>query len=75
MGASCPFSFLISYGNVNVVNPISMSVPKPLCITLIGAGTIGLSFAALHLGQEEVEVIIYDTRPDIESYVYDTLPG
>ena len=53
-----------------------MSVAKPLRITLIGAGTIGLSFAALHLGQQDnVEVIIYDTRPDIESYIYDTLPG
>lgn len=53
-----------------------MSAEKPIRITLIGAGTIGLSFAALHLTkQENSEVIIYDTRPDIESYVASTLPG
>ncbi|PSS16495.1 hypothetical protein M430DRAFT_42513 [Amorphotheca resinae ATCC 22711] len=45
-------------------------------ITLIGAGTIGLSFAALHLGTlEEAELVIYDTRPDIERYIHETLPG
>jgi malate/lactate dehydrogenase len=53
-----------------------MSAAKPVRITLIGAGTIGLSFAALHLTQQEKsEVIIFDTRPDIESYVTSTLPG
>jgi len=53
-----------------------MSAGKPIRITLIGAGTIGLSFAALHLKQKaKAEVIIYDTRPDIESYVTSTLPG
>jgi glycine/D-amino acid oxidase-like deaminating enzyme len=45
-------------------------------ITIIGAGTIGLSFAALHLSQRpNAEVTIYDTRPELESYVYDNLSG
>jgi 3-hydroxyacyl-CoA dehydrogenase len=49
---------------------------ETLRITLIGAGTIGLSFAALHLNQaDDVEVVVFDTRPDIEKYIYDTLPG
>lgn len=45
-------------------------------VTIIGAGTIGLSFAALHLSQRpNAEVTIYDTRPELEAYVYDNLPG
>jgi len=53
-----------------------MFTEKPIRITLIRAGTIGLSFAALHLTQTaKAEVIIYDTRPDIESYITSTLPG
>ena len=57
-----------------------MSQSTPLNITLIGAGTIGLSFAALHLahasrpGSNPLHLTIYDTRPDIESYVTQTLP-
>ena len=47
-------------------------------VTLIGAGTIGLSFAALHLlhsaESRSIEVTIYDTRHDIEDYVRGTLP-
>ncbi len=45
-------------------------------VTLIGAGTIGLSFAASHLTQaRNCKVIIYDTRPDIKAYIYKMLPG
>lgn len=48
-------------------------------VTLIGAGTIGLSFAALHLlhssESRPIEVTIYDTRHDIEDYIRSTLPG
>ncbi len=45
-------------------------------ITIVGAGTIGLSFAALHLTKvANCEVTIYDTRPDIKDYIYETLPG
>ncbi|KAI4123973.1 MAG: hypothetical protein LQ347_005916 [Umbilicaria vellea] len=51
---------------------------QPTRVTLIGVGTIGLSFAALHLFHAEesrrIEVTIYDTRPDIEDYVRSTLP-
>lgn len=51
-----------------------------LRITLIGAGTIGLSFAALHLkyaltpGTAKLELTIHDSRPDIEEHVLETLP-
>lgn len=57
-----------------------MSQSTPLNITLVGAGTIGLSFAALHLdhasrsGPNRLHLTIYDTRPDLESYVTKTLP-
>lgn len=55
-----------------------MAPLKSTRVTLIGAGTIGLSFAALHLLHSEeskpIEVTIYDTRPDIEDYVRSTLP-
>ncbi|KAJ9648830.1 hypothetical protein H2199_000743 [Coniosporium tulheliwenetii] len=40
-------------------------------ITLIGAGTIGLSFAALHLShlRDASRLTIFDTRDDLASYI------
>ena len=51
--------------------------PSPTThIAIIGAGTIGLSFAALHLTKNSAcHVTIYDPRPDLESYVASHLPG
>ncbi|KAJ9305706.1 hypothetical protein DTO217A2_4776 [Paecilomyces variotii] len=53
-----------------------------LRIAIIGAGTIGLSFAGLHLshpanrdGGRKVEIRIYDPRPGLRDYVERTLPG
>lgn len=45
-------------------------------ITLVGAGTIGLSFAALHLLhlKDASNLTVFDTRPDLESYVLSSLP-
>ncbi|TID22088.1 3-hydroxyacyl-CoA dehydrogenase [Venturia nashicola] len=45
-------------------------------ITLVGAGTIGLSFAALHLQYltSASQLTIHDTRPDLQSYVSANLP-
>ncbi|KAJ4303646.1 hypothetical protein N0V90_002547 [Kalmusia sp. IMI 367209] len=45
-------------------------------ITLIGAGTIGLSFAAFHLShlRSSSHLTIYDTRPNAEQYIRDSLP-
>jgi 2-polyprenyl-6-methoxyphenol hydroxylase-like FAD-dependent oxidoreductase len=48
---------------------------EKICVTIIGAGTIGLSFAALHLTRQNVKVTIYDTRPNLEAYIYDNLSG
>jgi 3-hydroxyacyl-CoA dehydrogenase len=43
-------------------------------VAVIGAGTIGLSFAALHLAKNPgCNVTIYDTRPDLSKYVNDKL--
>jgi len=56
-----------------------MEQSKPLHITLIGAGTIGLSFAALHLStstsSRPVQITIHDTRPNLEEYIRATLPS
>ncbi|KAL1966748.1 hypothetical protein VTN77DRAFT_3945 [Rasamsonia byssochlamydoides] len=58
------------------------SNPPDLRIAIIGSGTIGLSFAALHLSHPNnnrpgrtVQVIIYDPRPDLKEYIEGTLPG
>ncbi|GIZ49075.1 hypothetical protein CKM354_001211500 [Cercospora kikuchii] len=49
---------------------------KPTRIAIIGSGTIGLSFAALHLSKNPTcRVTIYDTRPDINDYVSKHIPG
>lgn len=45
-------------------------------IAIVGAGTIGLSFAALHLIKNpDSQVTIFDTRPDLQRYVDANLPG
>lgn len=48
-----------------------------LRIAIVGSGTIGLSFAALHLSHptKKIQIVIHDPRPDIEEYVMKTLPG
>lgn len=44
-------------------------------IAIIGSGTIGLSFAALHLTKNpSCTITIFDTRPDLQSYVDQHLP-
>jgi 3-hydroxyacyl-CoA dehydrogenase len=49
---------------------------SPTKIAIIGAGTIGLSFAALHLTKDPTCLVtIYDNRPDLQSYVAQHLPG
>ncbi|KAF2027898.1 NAD(P)-binding protein [Setomelanomma holmii] len=48
---------------------------EELNITLIGTGTIGLSFAAFHLSNPQpCLVTVYDTRPDVSAYVQKHLP-
>jgi 3-hydroxyacyl-CoA dehydrogenase len=50
-----------------------MAAPR-LTVALIGAGTIGLSFAALHLAKNPTCIVeIYDTRSDLSEYVGDKL--
>ncbi|KAF2436159.1 hypothetical protein EJ08DRAFT_645172 [Tothia fuscella] len=59
---------------------MASSPPTPddsaVYITLIGSGTIGLSFAAFHLQhlKSPEHLTIYDTRPDLSSYIETTLP-
>jgi ornithine cyclodeaminase/alanine dehydrogenase-like protein (mu-crystallin family) len=49
---------------------------KDLRITLIGTGTIGLSFAAFHLSHllSPSQLTIYDTRSNVDEYVEENLP-
>ncbi|GAB1204865.1 hypothetical protein APSETT445_003529 [Aspergillus pseudonomiae] len=44
-------------------------------VALIGLGTIGMSMAALHLSRENVTVDVFDTRPDFDQYLLNTLPN
>lgn len=45
-------------------------------ITLIGAGTIGLSFCALHLTHHPTsKITIHDPRPDLAAHIRTLLPG
>lgn len=44
-------------------------------VAIIGAGTIGLSFASLHLSNPSTKVIIYDPRPDLKGYIEEKFPG
>jgi 3-hydroxyacyl-CoA dehydrogenase len=50
---------------------------KDLRITLIGTGTIGLSFAAFHLSHllGPSQLTIYDTRPNLTQYIEENLPS
>ncbi|KAF2703115.1 3-hydroxyacyl-CoA dehydrogenase [Pleomassaria siparia CBS 279.74] len=52
-----------------------MNFTLDLKITLIGAGTIGLSFAAFHLSHllSASTLTIYDTRPNAEQYIRENL--
>lgn len=52
-----------------------MKADGELKITLVGAGTIGLSFAAFHLSYlpASSQLTIYDTRPNAEQYVRENL--
>ncbi|KAK5268416.1 hypothetical protein LTR96_006123 [Exophiala xenobiotica] len=43
-------------------------------VTLIGLGTIGISFAALHLKYSDAVVQAYDPRPDLQQHVASVLP-
>lgn len=56
-----------------------MSDTAELRITLVGAGTIGLSLAALHINRSSnsrpLRLVIHDTRPELRQHVMSSLPS
>jgi len=64
------------YPTLNQIAISNMDSGAELRITLIGAGTIGLSFAAFHLSHlaSPTNLTIYDTRPHAAQYILETLP-
>ena len=51
------------------------SSPPSYNVALIGLGSIGISFAALHLRFGSGVVTVFDTRPDLQQHVESVLPG
>ncbi|KAM5344271.1 hypothetical protein ACJ41O_012808 [Fusarium nematophilum] len=51
-----------------------MTTTSKQSICLIGLGTIGLSFAALHLKHTDADVRLFDIREDLERHVTTLLP-
>lgn len=49
-------------------------IDTSLPITLIGLGSIGISFAALYLTHTTATVSVYDPRPDLEEHICSVLP-
>ncbi|KAL2106069.1 hypothetical protein VUR80DRAFT_7334 [Thermomyces stellatus] len=52
-------------------------LPSPPCynVALVGLGSIGISFAALHLRFGAGAVTVFDTRPDLHEHLTSVLPG
>jgi len=46
----------------------------PLHITLVGLGSIGISFAALYLAHSNAVIKVYDPRPDLGDHIQAFLP-
>lgn len=53
------------------MSAIDTSVP----ITLIGLGSIGVSFAALYLTHSSAPISVYDPREDLREHIESVLPG
>ncbi|RSL92655.1 hypothetical protein CDV31_015062 [Fusarium ambrosium] len=51
-----------------------MAEPTKQTVALIGLGTIGLSFAAMHLKHTDADVRLFDIREDLEHHITSLLP-
>ncbi len=71
-----PSLYQASTIQLRLASSMSEDKVKKHQIALIGSGTIGLSFAALHLCKNpNATISIYDTRPDLYDYITAHLPG
>jgi 3-hydroxyacyl-CoA dehydrogenase len=69
---SCDFDILV---HLVIVMEQDRRTKESLRISLIGTGTIGLSFAAFHLANPiPCQLTIYDTRPNLSEYIQEHLP-
>lgn len=55
-------------------NPTMTEVKKQETIALIGLGTIGISFAALHLRYSNANLRLFDVRSDLKEHIESILP-
>lgn len=51
------------------------SSPPRHNVALVGLGSIGISFAALHLRFGAGTITVFDTRPDLQEHLASVLPG
>ncbi|KIH87054.1 3-hydroxyacyl-CoA dehydrogenase, NAD binding protein [Sporothrix brasiliensis 5110] len=51
-----------------------MATRTPNKIALIGLGSIGISFAALHIQHTDAHLSVYDPRPDLQAHLESILP-
>lgn len=50
-------------------------MPPRYNVALVGLGSIGISFAALHLRFGSSTVTVFDTRSDLQEHMASVLPG
>lgn len=53
---------------------MSSSSSTPPTVALIGLGSIGISFAALHLQHTQARLAVFDPRPDLRAHLQSLLP-
>lgn len=66
-------SYRAYLANMSTESPLPQL--QALRITLIGVGSIGISFAALYIAHSDATVTVFDLRSDVKEYLLVQLPG